>query len=152
MTNNVKGFTKIDVGHSYLVLIQEIQRPVIKWLKQIGTGRPTSSIYTMLWWMENANDSKMVTCFVCNYTFKYFASNTTCNRYRSVIMSCRTQKCYEMRFKCGSLEDAIFFIANLFRVRIWPCTELLRGKFFASMNFDRNENRWRVNDELLYLT
>jgi len=33
--------------------------------------------------MENTIDSKMVTYFVCNYTFKYFASNT-CNRYTSV--------------------------------------------------------------------
>ena len=110
MANNVKGFTKINVGYSYLVLIQEIQRLVIKWLKQIGTGRPTSSIYTMLWWMENANDSKMVKCFVCNYTFKYFAGNTLCNRYRSVILVVGPRsvtECASNDQRLGSLKDAI---------------------------------------------
>jgi len=47
----------------------------LKWLEQIGTGRPTSS-KTMLWWIKNTIDSKMVTYFACNYTFKYFASNS----------------------------------------------------------------------------
>jgi len=83
MTDNVKGFTLVNVSYSYLVLILEIQRPVIEWLEQIGTGRPTSS-KTMLWWMDNTIDSKMVAYFVCNYKIKYFTSNT-CNRYKSVI-------------------------------------------------------------------
>jgi len=69
MGNNVEGLTEVNISYCNLLLIVEVQLPVIERLLQIGTGGPTSS-KIMLCWMDNIIYSKMVTYFVDYYTFK----------------------------------------------------------------------------------
>ena len=65
-------------------------------------------------------------------------SDPACNGYRTCFRWSTSQKSWRYNFCCKALHSK-----KLTRMR----SELLNGKFFASVNSDALENRWHVNGD-----